>query len=409
MSQPTTTDDVIARGFESEPEFGVAQPTNKKGTSRCFSITDNSITQQQYDDYNTTFAEFETFYNANTATVKCIAVARDIAPTTNKLHLHIFIQFKVQRSVKQLKSCGLPRAQQYHIMFPSSERHKENIIGYIKQKDHFRIYGVPPISARAASKRGGDATASTFRDTYELAKRGRIDEIDPEMLIKYYASIYKIFAGHYRALDLDGTADEVKTHILWLYGPPGTGKSAAARALAHIIDPGRQPFLKIGTSQWWDTYLGEDIVIVDEMPLAMKQEQIMLWKQWTDRYAFPGQVKGSTLKAIRPKWIFICSNFTLTQVFGHEDKVTGEMLDDPNVQAMERRVTQIYLEKRMTDYEHQIKPLVLGICQKIGISPPEQTDPHSSQPIDERETQPLGYLPSQPILIDQSEYIELFD
>lgn len=155
--------------------------------------------------------------------------------------------------------------------------------------------------------------------------------------------------------------------------------------------------------------MGEEVVIVDEMAMGMSKSMIMLWKQWTDRYAFPIQVKGAMMKAIRPKWIFICSNFTLTQVFGHEDKVTGGMEDDENTFAMQRRVTQIFFENPIKNFEQESKTLVLGICEKIGISPPELTSQPPSQPTDERETQPLGYLPSQPILIDQSEYIDLFE
>lgn len=97
----------------------------------------------------------------------------------------------------------------------------------------------------------------------------------------------------------------------WWWGPSGTGKS---RKLwedfpKHYAKP---------LSKWWDGYEDEDVVGIEEVdPIAGKWLAHFL-KIWSDRYPFNAEIKGGTLKGIRPSKIIVTSNYTIEECFPME-------------------------------------------------------------------------------------------
>lgn len=108
--------------------------------------------------------------------------------------------------------------------------------------------------------------------------------------------------------------DHIQKVNFWYYGKTGTGKSHAAR------EEFEKPFLKSAANHWWDGYQGEENVIIDDFDKYHIRMGYYL-KIWADRYEFPAEIKGSTLR-IRPKHIVVTSNYHPNQIW--EDNETLE-------------------------------------------------------------------------------------
>lgn len=177
----------------------------------------------------------------------------------------------------------------------------------------FMEYGELPISNYEA---GGKATKKKYEDAWNLAKKGDIENIPPELLIRHYHSFKRIQQDYpTKPSDLPAVCG------LWIYGPPGSGKSLYARK-----QYGESLYDK-NINKWWDGYRFEKNILIDDFDLDHKCLGHHL-KRWADRYSFPAEMKGTTIQ-IRPEKIIITSNYRI-----------GEIFDDPTlVRALERRFT----------------------------------------------------------------------
>lgn len=93
----------------------------------------------------------------------------------------------------------------------------------------------------------------------------------------------------------------------WWVGSTGTGKSQKLWATYP------NHFQK-ELNKWWCGYNGEEIVAIEEWSPKNECTGSQL-KIWADRYPFTGQIKGGSLKKIRPKKIIVLSNYTIEQCF----------------------------------------------------------------------------------------------
>lgn len=93
----------------------------------------------------------------------------------------------------------------------------------------------------------------------------------------------------------------------WFYGGPSTGKTTAAKTRW-----GPSFYLK-PHNKWWDSYRGEETVIINEFDSEQKWMGTHL-KLWAEESAFFVEIKGSTI-AIRPKRIVVTSNETINSIW----------------------------------------------------------------------------------------------
>ena len=128
----------------------------------------------------------------------------------------------------------------------------------------------------------------------------------------------KIFVPHYRnltSIKYDNwkapIVDKDDIQCYWYWGCSGAGKSTTAREI-DFVDYGK-PYLK-EPNQWWDHYNNEKYVLIEDFDLDNKSFCRSL-KILADKWAFPGQIKGGTIKEIRPTLVVITSNYHPGQIW----------------------------------------------------------------------------------------------
>lgn len=141
----------------------------------------------------------------------------------------------------------------------------------------------------------------------DLAKAGKIDDIDPKLFVGHYKT-FKMIKADYKVMPRNLTW-EMPPNI-WIYGPTGTGKSHYAR---NVIFNGQPFYAKNAINKWWDKYNGEENVLIEDIDKTHDYQGFHL-KIWADKYAFPVEVKnGGDL--IRPKVIVVTSNYKIEEIF----------------------------------------------------------------------------------------------
>lgn len=161
-----------------------------------------------------------------------------------------------------------------------------------------------PVDPKEAGKRGGDAEKERWKEAKQLAQDGKLDDLDPELFIRYYNTFKRIAED---AMPVPDNLDNIDGRFLWYYGDTGSGKSRKAR------DDNPNIYIK-NANKWWDGYYGQDCVLLEEMsPEAGKYLGSFL-KTWADHYSFNAEVKGGT-KMLRPPKLIVTSNYSIQQCF----------------------------------------------------------------------------------------------
>jgi hypothetical protein len=214
-------------------------------------------------------------------------------------HLQGFVTFpnakKFKQVIKLMPGCHIEIAQTI-----------EPAIAYCRKEGVFFEQGTKPMNQADKGLKGKEH----WEQVLSSAKQGNLDDIDAKTLISHYGTLKQIAKDYAtKPPDLEECCG------LWLWGEPGTGKSYSARN-----DYGDY-YLK-ETNKWWDSYQGEDTVIVDEVELMTGKIMGHYLKKWADRYSFDAEVKGSKL-IIRPKRIIVTSNYSIEAIFGEDAMMTA--------------------------------------------------------------------------------------
>lgn len=156
----------------------------------------------------------------------------------------------------------------------------------------------------------GDTNKKRWAEAWELAKAGKIEEIDEEIKFRYYSTIKRIKSDYMQKPDdLDNVCG------FWFYGEAGTGKTTKARS----ENPGA--FIK-SRDKWWDGYQGQEVVICDDLDKYHVSLAGYL-KDWADKWTFKAEYKGS-VAWLRPKKFIVTSQYHFEEIW--TDKETREAL-----------------------------------------------------------------------------------
>jgi len=105
--------------------------------------------------------------------------------------------------------------------------------------------------------------------------------------------------------------EEKKVKGTWHYGEPRTGKSTAARTGTYYLK---------SANKWWDGYMGEDKVVLEDVEPSQKDWLHYFLKIWTDWWEFRGEVKGSQIM-IQIKEFHVTSNYSIEEMFGDDEAI----------------------------------------------------------------------------------------
>lgn len=133
---------------------------------------------------------------------------------------------------------------------------------------------------------------------------------------------------HLEPCNWDG---DLKKKNYWVWGPTRTGKSR----WAHTQCPASQFYFKM-FNKWWGGYKPgmHKIVGIEDYPNDCNfMGQFM--KIWADRYAFQGEIKGSSM-LISPAYyiLIVTSNYSIEECFSEGD-----------IDAIKARFTEIHIER----------------------------------------------------------------
>lgn len=190
-----------------------------------------------------------------------------------------------------------------------------NVVRYCK-KNQTRVDGPYEIGHLPKSMREGKDWGLALN----LAKEGRILEISPEILIPYFASLQKICAISSSPIETQDVRG------VWVFGKPGHGKS-------HLIRANYSPLYIKPQNKWFDGYMGEPYILLDDFDEAGKCLGHYL-KIWADKWKCYGEIKGATVALKHQK-------FAITSNYLPDNFWEGDMLE-----AIKRRFRILEVENR---------------------------------------------------------------
>lgn len=258
-----------------------------------------------------TLNNYTTADESNFQSVECeyLVYGREVGASGTK-HLQGFITFASRKRLTQVKA--LHGGAHWEVSRGTSAQ----AATYCKKDGDVFEKGQCPVEPAAA---GGAAEKQRWVDAVAAAKRGAIDDIPEDILVRHYRTWKEIRKDYMQKPD-----DATSVTGVWFYGPPGVGKSHRARA----DYPGA--YLKM-QNKWWDGYQEERYVILDDFD---SKELGHMLKIWSDRYSFLAETKGGVIH-IRPEKIIVTSNY-------HPDDLQWDM---PMRDAVKRRFEIIKCEQ----------------------------------------------------------------
>lgn len=293
------------------------------------------------------------------------------APTTNTKHLQGYIHLLRRLSLSQLKGILGP--------VPAFYMAKKNDLAnyrYCSKSDNFYFYesglgGTQTESSNYYEKPKRLSTKERMEIAYDLAKEERFNEIDKDLLIKHGKVLKNLKMENLEVEENlyydQGEKNYFHCHNLWLWGDTGTGKSFFITYFVYGInewwkeycEKNNKAYLPLRTfnhqkTKWWCGYMGEEIVIINEVNPVFCSWYANEIKEWVDQYPFNAEVKGSNLGKIRPLFFIFTSNYDLDECFcemnGRDikrDPITNEkkyLTED--IKAMHRRMFVIKRTKK---------------------------------------------------------------
>lgn len=180
---------------------------------------------------------------------------------------------------------------------------------YCTKDGKYDEFGDFPDTQGGAS--GGNKKAAVYQRAIQLSKSGDFDKMEeqyPHMYWNSYHTMKRIAMDNPQPKDpLDKLDNE------WIYGEPGVGKSFTARK----ENPGL--YIKLH-NKWWLGYKGEAVVLYDDLGKTDSTWIGEFLKTWGDHYPFPAETKGDGM-LIRPERIIVTSNYSIDELFGHDDQL----------------------------------------------------------------------------------------
>jgi len=190
---------------------------------------------------------------------------------------------------------------------------------YCSKADVLVERGERPVS----NDNKGRAEKLRWQRAKDLAKEGKLDEIDADIYIRCYSTLKTIRNDHLLK------PDPCDVKCFWIHGPTGTGKS-------HAVETTFPECYKksMDDMKWFDGYTNQDVVYMEDFDKYQVRWGGML-KRLADRWPMQASIKGS-MKYIRPKVIIVTSNVIPEEIW----------MDSATLDPLLRRFTVICKESQ---------------------------------------------------------------
>lgn len=230
--------------------------------------------------YNCTTGDIETLVKNH---VKKAVFQEEICPTTKRKHIQGVFTFATRLRFNQVRD-----------IFKDYQPHIEVCRNIQKSIDY---------CSKEETRCGNTIYVGHIRtrDTTikDLIEKGDIKKIRDEhygYFIRYRRTLLDDMVAQFKPK----TSDHLRG--IWISGESGTGKT-------RFISTLESTYFK-GSNKWWDGYMGERIIVLDDIDHKIWTWGIHYIKRWTDHYPIIGEIKGSHAN-INHEWFIVTSNETL--------------------------------------------------------------------------------------------------
>lgn len=255
-----------------------------------------------------TFNNYPDTVLVDTLVCKYIAYSKEVAPTTGTPHLQGYVSFANAKTVDQVRR-----------LMPGC--HISVMIGSIAQNDTYcskshELFhrGEKPIS----NDNKGRDEQMRWQRARDLAKQGKLDDIDADIFVRYYGTLKNI------RKDYAKKPEPKDVRCYWIYGLTGTGKSHAVETAYPNCYKKAMDDLK-----WFDGYQGEEEIYLEDIDKYQVKWGGLL-KRLADRWPMQASIKGA-MAYIRPSVVLVTSNYRIEDIW----------TDSATVDPLLRRFTQI--------------------------------------------------------------------
>lgn len=237
-----------------------------------------------------------------------LVAGEELAPETGTPHLQGYIVWnhaKTEAATRTiLRGCHITVARGNHTQ---NDQYCRKTRGQDTSPNQ-SVYSRGTLPTDPADRGAGEKLR--WQLAWDLAKRGDIENIPPDIRLRQYSTIRRIERDFMP--DMERLRGPCGT---WIHGLAGCGKTRS------VLDQYPDAFPK-PRNPWWDGYQRQDIVLVDDID----RFDVRLgghFKHWADAYPFIAEIKGGSQK-IRPLRLIVTSQFTIEQIW--EDEETRQAL-----------------------------------------------------------------------------------
>lgn len=183
-------------------------------------------------------------------------------------------------------------------------------------KEETRVPGTPFELGEKPFRRN---SRTDWDRVWASAACGDLLQVPADVRVRCFNQLRRIGSDYARPVGMERS-------VVVYWGPTGSGKSRRAFAEA-----GLEAFTKCARTKWWDGYLGERAVVLDEFRGAIDIGHLL---RWFDRYPVRVEIKGGAVPLCAERF-WITSNLHPKDWFPELDYLT--------YQALERRIEIINL------------------------------------------------------------------
>lgn len=246
--------------------------------------------------------------------VRYLVMGKEVAPTTGTPHIQGYVFFELQKTFSAARTW-------FESVLGHARAHVEMAYANALANCKYCMKDADPSNEgyergerpKSDTEKGEDEKVRAKRNLEALIDN-RVEDVDLDIvgrqLRNYEYGAAALKRARHKATKLDGVLDNY-----WVYGDAGAGKDDHIEELI-----GDRPFYtKNGSNKWWCDYDFEEDVWIMDVGKRSREVIDLIKAEWCDRRPFRGEVKGGNTGLIRPKRVYVSSNYHPDELYGEKD------------------------------------------------------------------------------------------